>query len=250
MSKIALSILAGAAMFGGQALAADMFTKWPAASVPVSNWTGLYVGLGIGYGMYNVESNQVAAAAGAVTLPQGTSGGRGWLGTALAGFDYQLAPSWVAGLFADFDLMRIGSDHLGPPVTTGIGNLENRRAWAAGGRIGYLVTPQVLTYVNVGYSAARFDQVNYLNTSTLAPNGTSLPGQTYNGWFLGGGLEYQIPWFRGLSSRTEYRVADYGRQTVTNVATVTGTPLVTAEALRPYVQTVRTQLIYKFNWSR
>jgi len=156
----------------------------------------------------------------------------------------------VTGLFADFDLTWMKGDHIGPPVTTGIGNLENRWAWAAGVRLGYLVTPQVLTYVNIGYSAARFDQVDYAVASTLAPNGISLPAQTHNGWFLGGGLEYQIPWFRGLSSRTEYRVADYGRQTVTNIATVTGAPLVTAETLRPYVQTIRTQLVYKFNWSR
>jgi hypothetical protein len=114
----------------------------------------------------------------------------------------------------------------------------------AGWALNALSTPQTRATAQADYAAETRSR------QTLAPNGNSLSAQTYNGWFLGGGLEYQIPWFRGLSSRTEYRVAEYGRQTITNIATVTGAPLVTAEALRPYVQTIRTQLVYKFNWAR
>jgi outer membrane immunogenic protein len=51
--------------------------------------------------------------------------------------------------------------------------------------------------------------------------------------------------------RTEYRYADYGSQT-TPVTTTGGGPFVltvpTSLNIHPIVQTVRTELSYKFNW--
>jgi len=57
--------------------------------------------------------------------------------------------------------------------------------WAVGGRIGLLVTPQLLTYFSGGYTQSKFDAVNP-TTFNFAPiiglnTGFYVPGQTYKG---------------------------------------------------------------------
>ena len=48
--------LTAIAAFTGSAVAADMPMKAPAPVATVTNWTGCYVGAGLGYGMYNDDS--------------------------------------------------------------------------------------------------------------------------------------------------------------------------------------------------
>src|SRR4051794_37676780 len=102
-----LSLLAAVAFagFASSALAADMPVKAarpaPAMVAPVSSWTGIYVGAGGGYGMYDYDS--FVSLGGVVTSTSGRAGGRGWFGTVQVGADYQFADRWVFGLFADYD---------------------------------------------------------------------------------------------------------------------------------------------------
>jgi outer membrane immunogenic protein len=67
------------------------------------------------------------------------------------------------------------------------------------------------------------------------------------GWFIGSGYEYQIGWFPGLTWKTEYRFADYGSRTDTIFFTPTGLPDFQSNS-HLFVQTVTTQLIWRFNW--
>ena len=57
MKKLALAVTAFAAL-SGQALAADMPMKAvrPAPVVAAANWTGCYIGGGIGYGLFDQEN--------------------------------------------------------------------------------------------------------------------------------------------------------------------------------------------------
>ena len=154
MKKLVLALTAIAA-FSAPALAADMAAKAPMRAAPVAyapSWTGCYVGGGLGYGMYNVESDEVVAATGAFSRAQGTSGGRGYFGNVQAGCDYQFGGNWVVGAFGDYSFMNVNGDHIGVPVTTGVGNLKQDSAWAVGGRIGYLVTPSFLSYFSGGWT--------------------------------------------------------------------------------------------------
>ena len=74
--------------------------------------------------------------------------------------------------------------------------------WAAGARIGYLAPPDVLSYVNGGYTGTYFDQVNYFNTALArlpALRAASTDSLTM-GWFLGGGVENALnSWLPGCS---------------------------------------------------
>ena len=86
--------------------------------------------------------------------------------------------------------------------------------------------PRFLTYFDGGFTQARFDQINY-NFSGVGglggPTGTSLPAQTYNGWFVGSGFEYAFDWLPipGLFLKTEYRYSQYNSATPSFVTTAT-----------------------------
>jgi outer membrane immunogenic protein len=152
------------------------------------------------------------------------------------------------------------------------GQQSMRWSWAVGGRVGWLVTPSLLAYVSGGFTEAEFGGVNYGNsfassTLVLSNPATSLvlvsnglPGiqlgsQRYDGFFIGGGTEYAIGWLPGLFWKSEYRYADY-RSATTNIICVTCTVGVPgpvgqtglAERQHTTVQTVRTELVWRFNW--
>jgi outer membrane immunogenic protein len=245
MKKFLLATTAAFAFSAGSAAAADLAKpvyKTAPPPPPVYSWTGFYVGAGFGYGMYNADHATLNAAGVALTS-NATAGGRGYFGTVLVGGDYQFSDRIVAGVFADYDFSRIKGDFQ-PGLFGVVGEMKQTSAWAVGGRIGWLATPQILTYVNGGYSQARFADVN------LAPIGggavvATLPAQRYNGYFIGGGVEYMFApgWF----AKTEYRYADYRSHDIQFIG-ANGVPSVFSERIHPYVQTIRSELVYKFNW--
>ncbi|MBX9776940.1 MAG: outer membrane beta-barrel protein [Xanthobacteraceae bacterium] len=230
---------------GSSALAADMPVKAPpAAAIAVYNWTGVYVGGGFGYGMFNLDSSLTNN--GVQESIDQTSAGRGWFATVVGGYDHQVNNRIVAGVFADVDFSAIRG-HWGDPWWEAAGGINQRWAWAAGGRIGYLFHPAVLSYVNAGYSQARFSRASLFAFGLGTPNGDFIPAQTYSGWFLGGGLEAML--FAGWSVKTEYRLADYGTRSVPIIFN-NGVPTAGVTRIHPYVQTARSELIYRFNTGR
>jgi outer membrane immunogenic protein len=82
-------------------------------------------------------------------------------------------------------------------------------------------------------------------TNSLVPPGFSTPAFSHGGYFVGGGVEAALApgWFW----RNEYRMAAYGNQVLTE--TIGGLPISSIN-FKPTVQTVTSQLIYKFNWTR
>jgi outer membrane immunogenic protein len=250
MKKLALALTAMAA-FTGSAFAADLpartYTKAPmVASAP--SWTGFYLFGGGGYGIWDADDKSIVAATGAATTISQRAGGDGYFGTVGGGYDWQFNSSWVGGIFADG---QFGSIHgtLQDPFNALSGGIKDRTNWAAGARIGYLIAPTVLSYVNGGYSGAQFSG-STLNTVFGAPAATT-SSFTRSGWFLGGGVENQLGvlgfgpnWFM----KTEYRVAEYGHKNLTE-STLAGVPTAFGTSFSPIVQTVSTSLVYRFNWT-
>jgi len=117
-----------------------------------------------------------------------------------------------------------------------------------GGRIGYALAPQIMTYVDGGWTELRFDQINQVN-SAGASVGFALPAHTYNGWFLGGGFEYNFTWLPipGLFWRTEYRFASYQAKDV-QAFLISGVPNGFAGHMQKDIQTVTTSIVWRFNW--
>jgi outer membrane immunogenic protein len=93
--------------------------------------------------------------------------------------------------------------------------------------------------------------VSALFPTTGLMTGLQVPGRTYEGWFIGSGVEYAFGWLPGLYWKNEYRFADYAAKTTTVMCTaaslcgVVGSTAF-AERIHPYVQTVRTELVWRF----
>jgi outer membrane immunogenic protein len=242
MKKVVIAISAVAAM-SGSAVAADMAVKAaPPMAVRAMSWTGCYVGAGGGYGMFNTE-NKTQTDPGGFVFDQGTFGGRGYFGTAQVGCDYQFSPKWVAGAFADVDVGNLK----GTESSIGFsGDVKQKYSWAAGARLGYLPWDTLLTYWSGGFTQQKTSQID-INFLFFGPAGLNSPAQTWNGWFLGSGYEYKLDWLPGLMWKTEYRFADYGSKTIPILVTATGAPTGVATNSHPYVQTIRTELVYRFN---
>lgn len=224
-------------------LASASFDVAAAPAMP-SHWSGVYVGGGIGYGMW-------AADTSATTTPiKQTQGGKGWLGRVSGGFDYQFG-SFVAGLVADFD----GSSLEGTIQDAGgavSGTIKQKWSWSAGGRAGLLVSPAILSYVSGGYTAAHFSPTTLVFTIPPAaagsPSGFGTAEFDSSGWFLGGGVEFAMNFFgNGWFWRNDYRFAQYDSKTLPEKNAATGA-IPSNITFKPQVQTVTTSLIYKFNW--
>jgi outer membrane immunogenic protein len=247
MRKLFLATTALVAL-AGSASAADLAVKAPVykAPEPVYSWTGFYVDFGFGYGMYNADT-VLTQNTGATFLPlTQTQGGRGWLGTVSVGYDYQATGQIVIGVLADYDFASIkGTIQDQGPFT--VGTMKEQWAWAAGGRIGWLINPGVLSYVSAGYTQAHFSSVDMrFNLLGLNTSFSTVGSHTYSGYFVGGGLEAMLPMFgRGWFTRAEYRFADYRSANLPNVTL--GGAVSDFISIHPYVQTIRTELVYKFN---
>ena len=228
-------------------LAADIPSKAPVLKAPAlvgTNWTGFYLTGGVGYGLWTADTQTLNPVTGAVILRPMRQGGRGWLGRVGGGYDYQITPNIVVGVLADYDFSSLKGT-VQDQVPLFAGDIKQEWSWAAGGRAGWLINPSLLSYFNGGYTRTHFSGSSMTTVGGLAtPFGT--PSFDTNGWFTGGGVETSIApgWFM----RTEYRYSQFDRRRLTDRNLVTGGLGPGGDILfKPSVQTVTTQLVYKFN---
>jgi outer membrane immunogenic protein len=184
---------------------------------PALNWTGLYVGAGIGYGsvaftptLYNDDGSFNDAF---------ENGGHGGLITGVVGYDYQFWRRFVAGVFADYDFSSIAYKWSCGTLCTVMpasGRFERDRNWSVGGRLGWLATPRTLLYVPFGFTQShyRWDGIIF-----SWDNSDTTYSKTSNGWFVGAGLETQL--IGNFSLRAEYRYASLANFCIGSSATQT-----------------------------
>jgi outer membrane immunogenic protein len=264
MKKLVIALSAIAA-FTAPSFAADMAAKAPmrAPVVAAVSWTGCWVSGGGGYGISRTDrySRDSVAPFGTNVL-SATSGSDGWLATAGVGCDYQFSSRWVVGAFADGTWSDIRGDHaqrVFGPGDTFVGESKMNWSWAAGGRIGYLVNPSFLTYVNAGYTQAHTEAYNLRRIVGPAElTGLQVPGQTYDGFFVGSGFEYQLDFLPGLFVKSEGRAAWYDRKDSRTTCAFVGSlcaagaigtdPFGNIDSRKMTVYTAKTELVYRFNW--
>src|SRR5262249_51067999 len=132
-------------LFGTSAMAADLPVKAPAMiAAPAFSWTGFYIGAHVGYGWGTIESTNVN---GNAPFPPGSSHStdvNGILGGVQAGYNYQFAPNWVAGLEGEFSWSGIDGNSTEASVvpgftTTRLDSGHDKVNWlaTATGRLGY-----------------------------------------------------------------------------------------------------------------
>jgi outer membrane immunogenic protein len=240
MKKVLVTAAALTALIAAPALAADLprpaLKAPPPPLPPVYSWTGCYIGAGGGYGMWD----QKMLADGVGQSEPFTAGGKGWFGTVGGGCDYQLSSDWLIGAFADYDF----ADIKGTPNLFGFfGHEKETWAWAVGARLGYIVAPGVMGYVNGGYTQKHYDSFEIFDP-TGVDTGFAVPSHTYPGWFLGSGYEIAIRILPpGFFWKTEYRFAETKNETICG-----GPSSSFCGTAQKYQQTVRSELVWRFDW--
>jgi outer membrane immunogenic protein len=253
MKKILLALTAVAALTGS-AYAADLpartYTKAPPPMAALS-WTGFYIFGGGGGGIWDADSHAQTSPGGVPLTIDQRVGGDGYFGTVGAGYDWQFNNSWVAGIFADgqFGSIRGTLQDSNFALT---GRIKMQDAWAAGARLGYLVAPNVYSYVNAGYSGSHWSGTGLTNLAGVA-SGLHTDSFNRNGWFVGGGVENNLNIFGitapGWFMKTEYRAAYYDKKSIEEKFDGTNTLVGEAITFKPWVQTISTSLVYRFNWT-
>jgi len=264
--------LIGLGLASGSAFAADLPVTAPAYEPPAVvtapppppayTWTGCYITGGVGYGLWTQDHYGETLTSLTPLTPTVSASGEPWVGTVGAGCDYQVGPHWLIGAFGDYNYMSlIYGGSFQEPLTGWVGNEPSESAWAVGARIGYLLTPKLLAYVNAGYTRARSGQINLLTATVpqTAPAGCGagpcfIPSYINGGWFIGGGTEFAL-WdiipVPGLFWRIDYRYSSFSAVDLP-ILTSTGAPVTCAgvacgEHLQKDYQTATTGLVWRFN---
>ncbi len=201
MKKILIALTAVTA-FSGSAFAADLaarptYTKAPMIAQAPS-WTGFYIFGGAGGGVWDANDIVKSSATLAPLTINSRQGGDGWFGTVGAGYDWQFNSSWVAGVLVDgqFGSLR---GNIADPLAAITGTEKLRDTYAAGVRLGYLVAPNVLSYVNGGWTGSNWSG-STLTTLGGTPSGLHTNSfSTNSGVFVGGGVENNLNIF-GIQS--------------------------------------------------
>ena len=218
--------------------------------VPFS-WTGFYVGaqLGGAWSSGNVSDASLpilnAAPVASSFNMSGISGG------AVAGYMFQVSPTFVLGAEADFTAFSESSTATAPnlfgnglPVGSGGVAWKTEADWLSTvrGRVGYLVNPDLMIFASGGFA---FGEVQLKGQHAYAggcPNcifGSQT--DTSTGYAVGGGIEYHIGgnWLL----RGEYLFANLEGKSLTSVVNF---PSATFNWSSIDVQTARAALTYKF----
>ncbi|RWP38890.1 outer membrane beta-barrel protein [Mesorhizobium sp.] len=191
--RFAKSLLLGAVSvlaLGSASQAADALV--PVVETSAFNWSGIYVGFGVGAGA-NVHELSSDFLPG---FSLNGIGGEGVYGELTVGYDYMVSPRFLIGGLLD---ARIGNIETTLDVAGLEASVRETYGFDAGLRAGYLFTPNTLGYVLGGYSWQKYK----LDTNA----GFDLDWDQ-SGYFVGAGVETAIN--SNWTIKTEYRYTRFG----------------------------------------
>lgn len=202
-----------------------------AERMTIPSWDGVYLGLALGGRATDVLSTTTLAVGtgGSITPSPDSAKARfdsvaGRIGGYL-GYNWQFAPTWVAGLEGDFGWANSRQSVFGLPGSVGLisgahviprpgDGVDFKASWDASirGRLGYLVNPALLVYGTGGVAWQRYVMTASCGGLCIADLGIPEASDTHSatrlGYTVGGGMEVMLSghWL----ARVEYRYADFG----------------------------------------
>jgi outer membrane immunogenic protein len=208
MTRIALTTAVATLALAGAAHAADirMPVKAPLlAPVPISNWTGFYVGVNAGLGVGEQRSQLNFGAISGSTFTQGPIGA---IGGVQAGYNWQFG-NWVIGAEADIQASGINDDTNCLITCTALNRavFDQSLDWfgTVRARIGYTSGP-ILAYYTGGFA---FGSAKSTITETIGGvTGVFGFDDTVTGWTLGSGVEAVLG--GNWTGKLEYLYLDLG----------------------------------------
>lgn len=204
MKNTLIGLAAGAALTfsAGTALADGYAYGSVKDAMPVQqvNWNGLYIGGAVGYGIASTELTLGEVGEGSINLDGLSS--EGFQGVVTLGYDRQIHPNVVLGVFGDYAFGDLDFDVSVSGLGGGaeLASVEISDSWAIGARLGFIRSCCTMWYVTAGYAQADFD-VKALGDGI---------GKTLSGYFVGGGVEQQLR--DNVFLKLEYRYADYEKE--------------------------------------
>lgn len=192
----------------------------PAGCDGATNWTGFWLGAGLGVSADMIGHDWVETTTGTGTLlgsgNDDSRGSAGLFGTVGAGYDWQVRDRWVLGAFTDFDFGKSKHTETDQWFAAGAGNsgkagweIERNRTWTIGARVGLLTSNTSMVYGLVGYSRTSLDVTVFEENDT--PESLRTSGSLdFSGLVLGVGLEQDLG--NGFSLKGEYRYTNYGSE--------------------------------------
>jgi outer membrane immunogenic protein len=185
--------------------AADLPTKadMPMKAVqalPMWNWTGFYLGAYAGVGVNRSHGyDPTGGISGELNFL-----GTGFTGGATAGYNWQFAPHWVAGV--EGDIGYLGLSHNVQQYNEANFRTNQKTSWIGTlrGRLGYTDGPS-LSYITGGAAWVNTDDFG----SNLAGTITADSTKTKTGFAIGSGMETRLG--GNWTAKSEYLYADVGR---------------------------------------
>jgi outer membrane immunogenic protein len=299
MKKIVIGIAVSAAPLGAGALAADLEVKAPPA-IPYSVWSGPYLGISGGARFNAVDGNVTSATVGtppnSIWLPPVIPGPNNWRPGAMqfidniafrpgvyGGWTFQVTPSYIIGLEADFAYVKETSVFHGSAYPTNLlfgspelpfGASPNDQfrvttTWDGSVRLrgGWLATPSMLIYFTAGVAFARIEATSTCSTVPKTPNVSNcVPGNYFSGTLGPDVITHsgtQVGWTAGFGAETllaghwiaraQYRFSDFGYPSnrfsafsATDVRTCTGCPSAASSPLTISYELPVMQHIFEF----
>src|SRR6185369_15027193 len=220
------------------------------------SWTGFYLGGSLGYRASDVtgtttredqnfigpitQNNLTGCISGASgpCSPSKSYDNSTWRIGPYAGYTFQIAPAWIAGIEADWNWASKTSTTVGSPYPLLFVNFANanysfsvKTGWDASlrGRVGYLMSPSTMLYGTAGVAWMKVDATSTCSTSTtsICQPGEFTPADITNskvltGWTIGAGVEGKLA--GNWVARGEYRYSDFGTFNATDTRTCSPTP--------------------------
>jgi outer membrane immunogenic protein len=226
------------------AIPALIFATCPPALAAEPNWSGLYVGVGLGMRSTQTDTSVTSIANNGVNdypancaalaqlgpayggcVPAQPLNDTGFRVSSYVGFNWEIMPRWIVGIEADLGLSDrsttlSGMRYPGTMLYTGVRadqfTVSTKWDASARGRVGFLVNPSILVYATGGAAWLRVESSSSCDISINAacsPAVGSGPvlirdSATKLGWTVGGGVEAML--LSNWILRGEYRYADFG----------------------------------------
>lgn len=199
---------------------ADLLQKAPPTDqgqyTVAPDWAGFRAGVAAGYGYATAADQNYSIYNG---------NPKGGLVSAFTGHDWQFGPL-VVGVEGDYSAASL-------KTTVNILHEKTDQFWSVRGRVGYVVSPDMLVYGTAGGGWSH---------SALNADGIGRADGDSSGWVAGAGLEYKI--WSNLIARIEYLYFDFGKADSLRTAGAFPTDPPAAPSLK--INVVRAGLSVKF----
>jgi len=176
-------------------------------STPASaaNFVGSYLGVDVGYGTGEANSENFGAIGGPLTSTQADANIDGALLGAHIGHNWAGGSSWIFGVEGEFRYAGLDGDDGGSGGDTN--ELSTDWEGSLQAHIGTMMSPTSMFYVLAGWSWMGAD------SNVLDPGEEETVSETFSGWTAGAGVEFGLSPTSNL--RIQYRYTDYSSETLT-----------------------------------